>query len=92
MTGDAQAMARVQEMSQIVGRNPALGLLATANPADIAAAMRGDPAAIARLKQMEQLHQAGQPKRTSRGKCRALRRFILSWQKGRSAWRRWAHI
>ena len=63
MAGDAQAMARVQAMSGIVGRNPALGLLATANPADITAAMRGDREAIARLEQAQHFHEAAKPKR-----------------------------
>src|SRR4029077_3980338 len=74
-TGDAQAMVRLQEMSRLVGRDPALGLLAMANPTDIAAAMRGDPAAIARLKQMKQFQQAGQPKRREQGQMQSFASF-----------------
>ena len=39
-------------MSKIVGGESALGWLSMANPADLAAARRGDSAAIARLQQM----------------------------------------
>ena len=74
-TGDAQAMARVQEMSRIVGRDPALGLLAAINPADAIAAMRGDPAAIARLQQMQQFHEAGQPNRREHGQMPSFASF-----------------
>jgi Zn-dependent protease with chaperone function len=59
--GDAQAMARIQAMSQSFGRDPGLGLLAMVNLQDLAAARRGDTAAIARLQQMRQFQP--QPKR-----------------------------
>ena len=51
--GDEQAIARLQAISKIVGGESALGWLSMANPADLAAARRGDPAAFARLQQME---------------------------------------
>ena len=75
MAGDAQAMARVQAMSGMVGRDPALGLLTAINPADAIAAMRGDPAAIQRLKQMQQFHEAGQPKRREQGQLQSFASF-----------------
>jgi hypothetical protein len=74
-TGNTQAMARVQAMSQIVGRDPALGLLAAINPADAIAAMRGDPAAIARLQQMQQFHEAARPKRREQGQLQSFASF-----------------
>jgi hypothetical protein len=74
-TGDAQAMARVQEMSRLVGRDPALGLLAMANPADAIAAMRGDPAALLRIQQMKQFHDAAQPKRREQGRMQSFASF-----------------
>ncbi|HEU4414565.1 MAG TPA: M48 family metalloprotease [Candidatus Angelobacter sp.] len=51
--GDEQAIARLQAISKIVGGESAMGWLSMANPADLAAARRGDPAAFARLQQME---------------------------------------
>lgn len=73
--GNPQAMARLQAMSQLAGRDPALGLLAKVNPADALAAMRGDPAAIARLQQMQQFHEAGRPKRREHGQMQTFASF-----------------
>jgi Zn-dependent protease with chaperone function len=63
MAGDEQAMARLQEMSRLAGRDPALQVLTAINPKDAIAAMRGDPAALLRIQQMKQFHEAAQPKR-----------------------------
>jgi len=63
MAGDEQAMARLQEMSRVAGRDPALQVLTAINPKDAIAAMRGDPAAMLRIQQMKQFHEAAQPKR-----------------------------
>jgi Zn-dependent protease with chaperone function len=62
-SGDVHAMERLQEMSRMAGRDPALQVLTAINPADAIAAMRGDPAALQRIEQMKEFHEAGQPKR-----------------------------
>src|SRR5689334_11831352 len=75
MAGDTQAMARLQEMSRLAGRDPALSVLTAINPADAIAAMRGDPAAMLRIQQMKQFHEAGQPKRREQGKMQSFASF-----------------
>ncbi len=66
-TGDQRAIARMQAVAAIIGRDPALGLVAMPNPADILAAQRGDRAAIARLQQLAQSRPQGQAKRGQTG-------------------------
>jgi len=75
MAGDVQAMARMQEMSRLVGCDPSLGVLTAMNPADAIAAMRGDPAAMQRLKQLQQFHQAREPKRREQGQMQSFASF-----------------
>src|SRR6478609_7162511 len=75
MAGNTQAMARLQEMSRLAGRDPALSVLTAINPADAIAAMRGDPAAMLRIQQMKQFHEAGQPKRREQGKMQSFASF-----------------
>jgi Zn-dependent protease with chaperone function len=60
--GDQQAIARLQAISQIMGGDPAFGLHAMPNPADIIAAQKGDRAALARIAQLRQSsQQSGKP-------------------------------
>jgi Zn-dependent protease with chaperone function len=73
--GDVQAMARLQEMSRVAGRDPALQVLTAINPKDAIAAMRGDPAALLRIQQMKQFHEAAQPKRRQQGKMQSFASF-----------------
>jgi Zn-dependent protease with chaperone function len=75
MGGNVQAMARLQEMSRMAGRDPALRVLTAINPADAIAAMRGDPAAMLRIQQMKQFHEAAQPKRREQGKMQSFASF-----------------
>jgi hypothetical protein len=75
MGGNVEAMARLQEMSRIAGRDPALSVLTAINPADAIAAMRGDPAAMLRIQQMKQFHEAAQPKRREQGKMQSFASF-----------------
>jgi hypothetical protein len=75
MGGNVQAMARLQEMSRMAGRDPALSVLTAINPADAIAAMRGDPAAMLRIQQMKQFHEAAQPKRREQGKMQSFASF-----------------
>src|ERR1051325_11164781 len=74
-SGDVQAMARLQAMSQLAGRDPALQVLAAINPKDAIAAMRGDPAALQRIEHMKQFHEAAQPKRRQGGKMQSFASF-----------------
>jgi Zn-dependent protease with chaperone function len=74
-SGDVQAMARLQEMSRVAGRDPALQVLTAINPKDAIAAMRGDPAAMLRIQQMKQFHEAAQPKRRQQAKMQSFASF-----------------
>ena len=49
-TGSAQAAARMAAFTQVLGSDPALGLSAVPNVADILLAQKGDRAALARLR------------------------------------------
>jgi Zn-dependent protease with chaperone function len=75
MAGDVQAMERLQEMSRVAGRDPALQVLTAINPKDAIAAMRGDPAALLRIQQMKQFHEAAQPKRRQQAKMQSFASF-----------------
>ena len=75
MAGDVQAMTRLQEMSRVAGRDPALQVLTAINPKDAIAAMHGDPAALLRIQQMKQFHEAAQPKRRKQGKMQSFASF-----------------
>ncbi|HZI58727.1 MAG TPA: M48 family metalloprotease, partial [Verrucomicrobiae bacterium] len=74
-SGDVQAVTRLQEMARIAGRDPALQVLTAINPADAIAAMRGDPAALLRIQQMKQFHEAGRPKRREQGRMQSFASF-----------------
>jgi Zn-dependent protease with chaperone function len=66
--GDQQALARLQAIAQLMGGDPALGLHAMPNPADIIAAQRGDRAALARIAQLRRNRpQEGPPGRGQSG-------------------------
>ena len=52
-----------------------MSVLTAINPADAVAAMRGDPAAMLRIQQMKQFHEAGQPKRREQGKMQSFASF-----------------
>ncbi len=73
--GDLQAVARLQEMARMAGRDPALQVLTAINPADAIAAMRGDPAAMLRIQQMKQFHESAQPKRRQQAKMQSFASF-----------------
>jgi len=75
MAGDVQAMARLQEMSRLAGRDPALQVLTAINPKDAIAAMRGDSAAMLRIQQMKQFHEAAQPRRRQQAKMQSFASF-----------------
>jgi hypothetical protein len=74
-SGDVQAMTRLQEMARLAGRDPALQVLTAINPKDAIAAMHGDPAALLRIQQMKQFHEAAQPKRRKQGKMQSFASF-----------------
>jgi hypothetical protein len=65
--GDPQAMARMQAMAEMMGERLPVGLGELPNFADIAAAQRGDMAAIERLKQAQQTKRQAQPRRSQSG-------------------------
>ena len=75
MAGDEQAMVRLQEMSRLAGRDPALQVLTAINPKDAIAAMHGDPAALLRIQQMKQFHETAQPKRREHAKMQSFASF-----------------
>lgn len=75
MAGNVQAVERLQEMSRMAGRDPALQVLTAINPKDAIAAMHGDPAAILRIQQMQHFHEAGQPKRREQGQMASFASF-----------------
>jgi hypothetical protein len=67
ITGNPQAVARMQAIAEIMGGRPPVGIAALPNFADLAAARHGDKAAITRLQQLRQVRQQGQPKRGQTG-------------------------
>jgi hypothetical protein len=65
--GDAQAVARMQMIAEIMGESGVAGMGAMPNFADIRAAQQGDRAALARLQALRQTRQQGQPRRGQTG-------------------------
>jgi Zn-dependent protease with chaperone function len=65
--GNPQALARMQAIAEIMGGSAGVGIGALPNFADLAAARRGDKAAIARLEKAQQTRPQGQPRRGQSG-------------------------
>jgi Zn-dependent protease with chaperone function len=66
--GNADALARMQAFARVMGGDPALGLHDMPNLNDIFLAQRGDRAAIARIRMLQQTRRhEGQPKRGQTG-------------------------
>jgi Zn-dependent protease with chaperone function len=65
--GDQRAAARLQAIAEMLGERLPVGLGELPNFADIAAAQRGDRAAIERLKQAQQTKRQAQPRRSQSG-------------------------
>ncbi len=68
MTGDGRAVERMAAFAQLMGSDPALGLGAMPSLADLAAARRGDAAALQRIQALRQTsRQEGRPARGQTG-------------------------
>jgi hypothetical protein len=65
--GDAQAVARMQMIAEIMGESAGPGMGVMPNFADIRAAQQGDRAALARLHALRQTRPQGQPRRGQTG-------------------------
>ena len=65
--GDVNAVARMEAFAQAMGGAQALGLRELPNPNDIVLATRGDRAAIARIRMLQQSQQEARPKRGRSG-------------------------